>query len=724
MTRWDRVLRDSVWALCGFSLCALILTRELENFAAAAILTLTPLLYYFDRKERLPASTWAMNALILIDFAFAAGRFFYLKDSFLLIVADFLVFFMILKFAFKKDRNDFLQMIYLSFFILLSCSTLSLDFSFLASFILYILIVSWTLSVYQLSLSQASSDVLQPQENLPEIFQRLRHNAWMTLTLALVFAFIIFAFFPRMSVAVFQGAFLGPVHQTGFTEQVNLQQSGKIFRDPAVVMRVQVKSAQGQNGRGFLYLRGQALSNFDGKSWTAGERQAAQMVKENFKSKILQMGRSTSNRFQILSPDDRKAMKTFARMKLAESDFLKQTIFMESMDTSLLFSAPWAESVTAKIPRLAVYQDGTLSRPSEFKGRISYEVTSLIERPPTAVLQTGPAPKDLQLPYDSKSQDEEISKNLELPENSQKISDLALRIFSARDLPHAKAAKTEKYLRENYKYTLDLKAGDDPLNDFLFGSKEGHCEYFASAMVMILRSQGIPARMATGFLMDEKNSSGDYYTVRAQDAHAWVEALLGGFWVQFDPTPRASRFDLEKLSVWQKVRQKADYLNFLWISNVLGYDQELQEDAARKVIQKSSRLSIQVDHDLSDLRRKISVPWKKTLMYFFMVAAVGGLWAAKKILKSRTINLRGKGPEDKFYDEMLKLLERKGFPKEEGETPHEYRLRINGDLNEISSAVLALTELFCASRYGHVPLDSSQQNTIKTSLKNLRLYLK
>jgi hypothetical protein len=104
----------------------------------------------------------------------------------------------------------------------------------------------------------------------------------------------------------------------------------------------------------------------------------------------------------------------------------------------------------------------------------------------------------------------------------------------------AAAARLEQYLRNEYDYsfsTLVSSQGRIPLEEFLFETRRGHCEYFATAMAVMLRTQNIPARLATGFSATTYNPLTGYYEVRALDAHAWVEAWFPDYgWVLFEPT--------------------------------------------------------------------------------------------------------------------------------------------------------------------------------------------
>ena len=130
-----------------------------------------------------------------------------------------------------------------------------------------------------------------------------------------------------------------------------------------------------------------------------------------------------------------------------------------------------------------------------------------------------------------------------MPDTDPRVITLALQITAHAPTPYDKAASIEAYLHTHYGYTLDLSGTPptgDPLAYFLFTKRAGHCEYFASAMTVLLRSLGIPARYATGFLPGELNDLAGDYIVRASDAHAWVEVYFPGYdWITSTPPRRA-----------------------------------------------------------------------------------------------------------------------------------------------------------------------------------------
>lgn len=163
---------------------------------------------------------------------------------------------------------------------------------------------------------------------------------------------------------------------------------------------------------------------------------------------------------------------------------------------------------------------------------------------------------------------------LDLSGVSPRMAELA-RLVMGQGPAGERARRLESHLVQGYSYTQDFvgRTADQPLEDFLFRYRSGHCEYFASAMVLMLRAEGIPARLVTGFLGGEYNPFEGYTIVRDSNAHAWVEAYIPeeGGWQIFDPTPPAGRpVEIEE-GVWSLARQAWDFLVFRWDRYVLTF---------------------------------------------------------------------------------------------------------------------------------------------------------
>ena len=175
-----------------------------------------------------------------------------------------------------------------------------------------------------------------------------------------------------------------------------------------------------------------------------------------------------------------------------------------------------------------------------------------------------------------------VRKYLQMPRNHEYFNEISQELL--KDLPPD--APTEEKVRllmrhlGTFTYTLDInnQGSDDPLKYFMLDQKQGHCELFASSMVMLLRSQGIPARLITGFLMPEIHPSGDFYYVTESDAHAWVEYLDDGFWHTIDPTPPGDAVDAAFFE------NQIAYLRRFWRNMVLSWDYDSQREFLDKAM--------------------------------------------------------------------------------------------------------------------------------------------
>ncbi|WP_353684826.1 transglutaminaseTgpA domain-containing protein [Thermodesulfovibrio sp. 3907-1M] len=164
---------------------------------------------------------------------------------------------------------------------------------------------------------------------------------------------------------------------------------------------------------------------------------------------------------------------------------------------------------------------------------------------------------------------------LEIPKIvSEKIINLTQKITSHASNKREIAESILKYLT-NYQYALkDLPTGDNPVEDFLFNKKKGNCEYFATAMALMLRIKNIPSRVVGGFKGGTYNEFGGYYIVRASDAHLWVEAWIDGQWHRFDPSGKIYRTHESVIF---------NLIDYLWNSIVLDYDIKAQFKLAKSL---------------------------------------------------------------------------------------------------------------------------------------------
>jgi hypothetical protein len=195
-----------------------------------------------------------------------------------------------------------------------------------------------------------------------------------------------------------------------------------------------------------------------------------------------------------------------------------------------------------------------------------------------------------------------------------RIHDLAVRVLRGAEIEPdpelrsvaddtAAARAIESFLQREGGFEDSLRpdpvrGGGDPTEQFLFETQSGHCEYFASAMALMCRSVGVPARLVTGYVATEYNDLTGFYVVRESNAHAWVEVLVARdaskvrpsladgrlgpaeVWRAFDPTPRADFQSLHQKpeSWWSGIRRAVEAVEFAWVSRVIGYNTRAQAE--------------------------------------------------------------------------------------------------------------------------------------------------
>ena len=154
---------------------------------------------------------------------------------------------------------------------------------------------------------------------------------------------------------------------------------------------------------------------------------------------------------------------------------------------------------------------------------------------------------------------------------------LARRWAAGAKDPRARLLAIEHRLRSDFTYSLSFSRlpGRDPVMDFLTRDRQGHCEYFASAMALLARSSGVPARVVSGYLVHERNPLGGHYVVRERNAHSWVEAWVGGSWQTFDPTPSGATAASEgemgfAAALWDLVAARLGQA-WRWITSLTAY---------------------------------------------------------------------------------------------------------------------------------------------------------
>ena len=276
----------------------------------------------------------------------------------------------------------------------------------------------------------------------------------------------------------------------------------------------------------------------------------------------------------------------------------------------------------------------------------------------------------------------QLTPYLALPPLDIRISKLAEEVTASASNNYDKAIAIERYLRTRFGYTLDLPRTSqrDPLAHFLFERKNGHCEYFASSMAVMLRTIRIPSRIVTGFRGGEFNDLTGQYVVRASNAHSWVEAYFpGNGWVSFDPTPGGS---LETHSGWSRMLLYVDAAASFWREWVINYDVTHQQTLGEGAGQSTRRLYDDLRHWFARNYYSLLNSARKThqqithspgrwigggLGVTLFLTILVNLRSIVRALANRRLRAHpDRAPRESaslWYDQMLRRLARRGWRK-------------------------------------------------------------
>ncbi len=213
-----------------------------------------------------------------------------------------------------------------------------------------------------------------------------------------------------------------------------------------------------------------------------------------------------------------------------------QTFYLVQSGPNLIFHAANAAEVWFPARHLYLSPYGTLRSGTSLGPGSVYTVLSVVNTATPAELEA-PAPA---IGAGASLSPPEKARFLQLPHPYPRVAALARRITAHAPTTYGKILALEDWMGTHTRYTLDippLSPGQDTVEQFLFGSRRGYCEQISTSLAVMLRTLGIPAREATGYVPGPYDPLTDLYDVQAQDAHAWVQVWFPGYgWQSFDPT--------------------------------------------------------------------------------------------------------------------------------------------------------------------------------------------
>jgi transglutaminase-like putative cysteine protease len=537
----QRYFQISCHALVMAGFFALALTGRLDP-AAIIVFTVAVTVSCYLTIQGMPAPLSARGALLL-SFGYI---FFFLLDlsivsgSFIFASIHLVLFLQLVKLFQEKTDKDYFYLIVLSFLQVLAASSLTVDMTFVATLFLFLVALVATLMSFDMYRSERMNSMHAQEVAMPLSGMSLWATLWIILT-----GVVLFLIIPRVGTGYFTRAAGQSLLTSGFSDSVELGEIGQVKLSTAVVMH-----ARQISGAPFAAVkwRGIALNHFDGRSW----------LKTNRKRSLLRP--AWNGEYSIRPVADPSAAARYQ-------------ILLEPLATNSLFGPHQVRAISGGVQEVEYDSEDSIYLRFPPAQRIQYQVLSEIS--------------NRQMPVDSSHEgsipDTIQARFLQLPRDiDPRIAQLARQITAQGKSTFERASLVEGYLKRNYRYTLNLTwaPGPQPLSTFLFEAKNGHCEYFASSMAILLRAVGIPTRLVNGFLMGEYNPVANDYIVRESDAHSWVEVYIPDRgWIEFDPTPPdPNRRDPGLAAqMWHYV----DAMEVYWNSYVLVYDSGAQRQLFR-----------------------------------------------------------------------------------------------------------------------------------------------
>ncbi len=632
----------------------------------------------------------------------------------------------------KTDR-DWLFIYLISFFQILLAAGLSFSPVFIATLSLYVLCALLTVICFELR--KASREVRAGETRLliardatllkppPKLrargklieLRRLPVAALCLFILIVVLALPIFFVTPRFGESRATAAGEGTTGYVGFSDKMTLGDIGRLQKNDRVVLRVRIDEPLAERNQN-LRWRGVALDRFDGRAWhrSSDER----IVMEGSDRDFYQLG-TTEGLHRLTT----------------------QTFFIEPIDTPVLFVAPRAVALQGPLGLISRDSEGALSARGNLQQRISYRAYSDTVEPPVEYLRNDllAYPRDL-MPYSRTTFDRYLQFPAEL---DPRIGLLAREIISRRGTRNRydAARAIEAYLSGSFGYTLEMRAGGkDPLADFLFRVRAGHCEYFSTAMAVMLRTQGIAARVINGFQMGEYNSAANAYTVRQHDAHSWVEVYFPATdaWVSFDPTPIEGRPGSAAANrLRAQLNRYTEAFELFWIQYVVAYDKQEQRSLAiswRNQLFMFRQTLAQIVVALKSKLMSLELPMTAgrtgtgivSLSYVLVLLPACALIVTVVLLtivrvRRKTLRLTdasaslpGGASAISFYERMAKVLDAHGIRRASDQTPMEFASATG------IPEVLHLTRAYHRVRYGDERLSPSEVSEIERLLQRVK----
>ncbi len=676
----ERFFRFSVLGLVASGYLAVAGSGYLDIISAAAVGAAILARTFSEAgwiRLRLP-EPW-ITALTVAYLGFYALDYLYLSDDFLTATVHLILFLAVMKILSGAQERDYVFLVVIAFLELLAASLLSSRINFFGFLALFLVFAVATFASWEIRRSIGRAGAVARRSQAAVQIRLAGVAACVTVGILAITAGLFF-FLPRTARAAFQHLVPERYHLTGFSDEVTLGQIGEVKQQSAVLMHVRIPELERPL---HLKWRGMALAEFDGRRWF-NSREGGQLLR-------------VEQTLLRLADDDQ-------RRRLGER--LDYEVQLKSIASDVLFIAGRPEFIRIRSPFLIRTATGSFRDAYRASATVRYGVYAFLEETARdkdpAVAPLTPGERELYL---------------RMPPVDPRIAELAWQVSRGYGSSVGKALAIEQHLRTRYGYTIELprRPPPDPIAHFLFERRRGHCEYFASAMAVMLRAVGIPSRVVTGFQSGVFNPLTGWWVIRASDAHSWVEAWLPETgWTTFDPTPPDP--SPPALGLWSRLGLVLDAAETFWQEWVLNYDLDRQLTLAARVERSGRNFSFDwLSHPSAAWRwiKESAGPWARrygpaaVAVLFLTVVLVPGSRSLRRWWEARQQALRMQRGEalcsdaTRLYTRALDLLRRHGIEKPPWLTPVEFTRTITSP--RLAPVVDSLTAAYNRLRFGGDP---------------------
>ena len=762
MIQLERVLQISVYLMAALSSLMLGMGEQVWVYVVILWMAAVAAYFYTDRWQwvvlpRIPSNILALAAGGLALFEVVRGG----QEYQLLGVAHFLVYFQVIIFFQKKRPREYAQIAVLGLFQVMVAAVVSLNVNFALFLAAELFLSLWVLALLQLNRQWHIHRELDAVSETPSaglagtispktqsqgdgftngsavgIEQEFPANqlARFTVTMgimALGVAILVFPFVPRVRKVGWVGN--STVAITGLTQDVKLGNIKKILESNEEVMTVALRHTRNTGEEvykapGKLLMRGYVLNRYAGNG--------------------LWVRAATSEK-------GRRLAQGFA------TNSIRQEIDLQKNELSVLFAMQPIDTALYGPDEKPLAMDqhtGALLAPLEIGNRqIRYTVYTL--------------PRNLLTDYSLNLEHPVgplLRELLQLPSGVEKLVQFARTRAKgivpesgrSQASPLRKAQNLEAYLLDSNRFTYSLETGlpspgastVDPVEDFLLNHRTGYCEYFASALTLMLRAADIPARMVAGYKGGEYNDIGDYYVILDKHAHNWVEAYVEDRvgekrWIILDPTPAI--YETEDTAIvgswYSRFHVWKSFCQHLWSSHVVNLDNSRQQkairDAGNHLFGSLARWRDQVEAKgafgglfsqstsrgfwgrVSTVVLGVLALGGVSLAFWLVVRGVSGLmrrfrWGRQSADNGQTI-------EVEFYRRLVEVLERHQLIRPPASTHLEFaslagqNLAMQPHTQSVAGIPGRVIESFQRVRFGHEALAPEQEAELLTSISEL-----